>query len=816
MSLINEIRHAVRVLVRHRGVTMVALITLALAIGANTAIFTVINSLLLRPLPYPRQEQLVQLGRGFPDGFSDSVSVPKFMYWSEHGGRVLSSVAAYESLGSGFNLVDAGPPDRVIGSRVSRAFFETIGVAPALGRTFTADEDRPGAAKTVVLGHALWVKRFSASPAIVGRAITLNSEPYTVVGVMPEAFRYPDRAELWTPFGFDRSDRTQANYFEVIGRLEGGVTLDQARAAMQTVHADFARANRDLVNPRESIAVRPLRERLYGDMRPALLVLLGAVGFVLLIACVNVANLQLAQIASRQSEIALRTTLGASPWTIVRQLLIESLLLALASGAAGIVLAYWLVPALLALSPADVPGADRIHLDPVVLAFAVLVSLAAGVAFGLLPAWHVARTNLDEVLREGAHRTTGGRSSARMRRLLVASEVALALVLTVGASLLVKSFAGLRRTDPGFAVEHVTTMKLSLPEAKYGKGAPLARFQEDLEARISAIPGVRSAALALSLPLELGPDLPFTIEGQYVAGSNKGIGDAFYRSVGPSYFDALRIPVKEGRRFDARDRRGGVPVAMINQAAARRFWPQRPALGQRIMLGRPFVPELADSQAREIIGIVGDVREEGLGREPPPILYIPLAQQNDAITTLGVRLIPMSLVVRADARTGLLGQVQQAVWGVDPEQPITDVRTMQDVVSRSLGSQRFNTVLLGALAGLALLLAAVGLYGVLSHLVGQQTREIGVRMALGATERNVVGLVLRQGLALVAIGILCGLAGAAGLSRVLRSMLEGVGVLDPWVFAAAPALMVSVAFVAMARPALRAARVDPVRALRNE
>jgi predicted permease len=816
MSLMNEIRQAIRVLVRHRGVTAVAFITLALAIGANTAIFTVIDSLLLRPLPYPRQDQLVQLARGYPDGISESVSVPKFLYWNEHGGRVLSQIAAYESLGSGFNLVDAGPPDRVIGSRVSRGFFDTLGVVPALGRTFTPAEDRPGAGKTVVLGHALWVRRFSASPAVVGQAITLNSEPYTVVGVMPAGFRYPDRAELWTPFGFDRSDRSQANYFEVVGRLRPGVTLEQARAGMQTVHADFARANPDLVDPREAVAVRPLRDRLYGDMRPALLVLLGAVGFVLLIACVNVANLQLAQIARRQSEIALRTTLGASPWTIVRQLLVESLLLALTSGAAGVLLAYCLVPALLALSPADVPGADRIQLDLSVLAFALGVSVAAGIAFGLLPAWHVARTNLDEVLREGAHRTTGGRGSARVRRLLVASEVALALILTVGAALLVKSFAGLRRTDPGFAVEHVTTMKLSLPEAKYGTGAPLARFQEDVEARVGAIPGVRSAALALSLPLEPGPDLPFTIEGQYVAGSDKGVGDAFYRSVGPSYFDALRIPVREGRRFEARDRRGGIPVAMVNEAAARKFWPQRSAIGQRIVLGQPFVPDLADSQPREIVGIVADVREEDLGREPPPILYIPLAQQNDAITALGIRLIPMSLVVRTDARTGLLGLVRRAVWAVDPEQPISDVRTMQEIVSRSLGPQRFNTVLLGALAGLALLLAAVGLYGVLSHLVSQQTREIGVRMALGATERNVLGLVLRQGLVLVAIGVAFGLAGAAGLSRVLRSLLEGVGVLDPWVFAAAPAVMVLVAFVAMARPALRAARVDPVRALRNE
>jgi predicted permease len=572
-----------------------------------------------------------------------------------------------------------------------------------------------------------------------------------------------------------------------------------------------------MMGEREVIAIQPLRERLYGNMRASLLVLLTAVGFVLLIACVNVANLQLAQTSERHHEIALRTALGASRGVIIRQLLIESLLLSTLSGVAGLVLAFWGVPALLALSPIDVPQAATIRVEFRVLGFALGVSLLSGIAFGLLPAWQAGRPQLDRVLRTGAGRTTGGVAGAWLRRSLIAGEVALALMLTIGAFLLVKSLAGLRSRDPGFTTEHVITAKLSLPEAKYGRGETLARFQEQVDERLRAVPGVHAAAVAQAAPLSIGPDLPFTIEGKYVKGTDKGVGDAFYRPIGPGFFQALRIPLRRGRLFTTQDRRSTLQVAIINEEAARQFWKGENPIGQRITIGQPFVPDLADSSPREIVGIVGNVREESLTDRPPAIVYLAMSLQNDGITALAIRLLPISVVVRAEGPAGVVTQaMQQAIWSVDPAQPVSDVRLMREIVDRSLGSQTFNAVLLGGLAGLALLLAAVGLYGVISHLVGQQTREIGIRMALGATHTGVLTLFVRHALLLVGAGILIGLAGAFGLTRFLRTLLSDISTTDPWVFVLAPVLLLAVALIAALRPALRAARLDPARALRAD
>jgi putative ABC transport system permease protein len=813
---IRELRYAVRVLWNHRTATIVSFVTLALAIGATTAIFTIVDTLLLRSLPFPDAERLVQIGRQYPEFLSSSASVPKFVFWRSQSAPIFTDIAAYDTLGTGLNLTGTGTPERLLGSRVSASFLRVMGVPPVLGRDFREEEDVPGGPKLTVLSHDLWANRFGSRADLIGQAIVLNGEPHTVIGVMPDGFRYPDTAQLWTLFQFDRASQSRANYFDVVGRLKPETTLEQARAALQVTAGQFKRAAPDMMDGRETIGARPLRERLYGNMRSSLLVLLASVGFVLLIACVNVANLQLAQAAERRHEIALRTALGANTWTILRQLLLESVTLAAIGGLAGVALAYIGVPALLALSPVPVPQAETISVDWRVLGFALATSLIAGLTFGLLPAWQAARPNLDEVLRAGASRMVG-RTSGWTRRTLVAGEVALALMLTIGAFLLVKSLSGLHATHPGFVVEQVLTMKLTLSEAKYGRSEPLAQFQERVEQQLRALPGVRAAAVAQALPLELGPDMPFTIEGKYVKGGQAGIGDAYYRASSGGYFETLQIPLRRGRLFDARDRRGTLPVAIINEEAARQFWPKENPIGQRITVGQPFVPDLADPFAREIIGVVADVREEGLSRKPPAILYIPLAQQSDGMSQLGVRLLPFSAVIRAEgAVTSLSRAAQQAVWSVDPQQPISDVRLMREVVSRSLGAQTFNTVLLGALAALALLLAAVGLYGVIAHTVGQQTREIGVRMALGATEGGVVRLFLRQALLLVSVGIVVGLAGAFGVTRFLRALLTDISTTDPWVFALAPALMLVVAVVAALRPALRAARVDPIRALRAE
>jgi putative ABC transport system permease protein len=812
----GEVRYAARVLWKNRTATLVAFVTLALAIGATTALFTVVDATLVRALPFPEADRLMQIARGYPNTVS-TASPPKFLHWREQTRDLFAHVAAYDSLGGGFNLVGAGQPDRLIGSRVSAEFFSVMGVRPIMGREFRAEEDLPGHAKVVVLSHQVWTRRFGARADLVGQAITLNGEPYTVIGVMPEGFRYPDKTVLWTLFQLDPASQERGNYFEVAGRLKPGVTLDRARAAMPGVAASFRRQHADMMGEREVIVVRPLRERLYGDMRASLLVLLSAVGCVLLIACVNVANLQLAQTSERHHEIALRTALGASRGIIVRQLLIESLLLAAISGVAGLVLAFWGVPALLALSPIDVPQAAAIRVDLRVLGFALGVSLLSGIAFGLLPAWQAGRTQIDRVLRAGASRTTGGVAGTWMRRTLIAGEVALALMLTIGAFLLVKSLAGLRARDPGFTVEQVITAKLSLPEAKYGRGETLALFQEQVDERLRALPGVHAAAVAHALPMQVGFDLPFTIEGKYVKGTDGGVGDAYYRPIGPGFFQALRIPLRRGRLFTAQDRRGTLQVAIVNEEAARLFWKGQNPIGQRITVGQPFIPDLADPSPREIVGIVGDVREEGQGNRPPAVLYLPMSQQNDNVTAAIVRLLPVSVVVRAEGAAGAVTQaVQQAIWSVDPAQPVSDVRLMREIVERSLGGQTFNTVLLGGLAGLALLLAAVGLYGVISHLVGQQTREIGIRMALGATHTSVLALFVRHALLLVAGGILIGLAGAFGMTRFLRTLLSDISTTDPWVFVLAPTLLLAIALIAALRPALRAARIDPVRALRAD
>jgi putative ABC transport system permease protein len=815
-DLWRDVHYAARMMRKQPGFASAAILTLALAIGATTAIFAVVDALLLRSLPFPEADRLVQVVRAYPGSFGTSASIPKFVRWRSAGEHVFVDLAAYNDLGSGFNLIGSGTPERLIGSHVSAGFFDAMGVHPSLGRVFREEEDMPGGPKLVILSHAVWKNRFGGSVDILGRPITLNSEPYTVIGVMPDGFRYPAVAQLWTLFQFDSASHDRANAFEVVARLKPDTTLAQARATMEIAASNVRREIPDLMEANESVSVRPLRDELYGAMRQPLLILLASVGVVLLIACVNVANLQLAQGVGRHHEIAVRAALGASTTTIVRQLLVESILLAAIGGLAGVALAYVGLPVVLALSPVDVPYAERIGVDWRVLGFALGMSVSASLTFGLLPAWQSARPHLDDVLRGGAHRVAG-QSSRWVRRALVTVEVALALMLTIGALLLITSLATLQSTPAGFAVERVLTMELALPEARYGSGEALARFQEEIEERLVQVPGVRAAGLAHTLPLQLGADLPFIIEGRYVPGTQTGVGGADFRPIGRGYFEALEIPLRRGRVLNARDRRATPAVAIINEAAARMYWPSENPIGQRITVGLPSVPDLADPAPREIVGIVGDVRERGLGANPPPVVYVPISQLNERYAALGTRLLPFSVVVRGDTSVANLTRaVQQAIWSVDPQQPIANVRLMAEIVTRSLGSQRFNTALLGALAVLAVVLAAVGLYGVIAHLVGQQTREIGVRMALGASKASVFALFLRQALFLAAVGVILGLGGAWSLTRVLRTLLTGISTTDPWVFALGASVIFAVAVAAALRPALRATGVDPARALRAE
>jgi putative ABC transport system permease protein len=822
--LLHNLRFAVRTLLRAPGFTVVALLTLALGIGANTAIFSVVNGVLLRPLPYPQPERLVQLERGFKDGRSTSVSIPKFVFWRQHGGAVFSGVTAYEVVSSGFNLAGDGPPERINGSRVSRDFFPVFGRQPEIGRGFLPEEDRPGAPKVVVLSHELWARRFGADRGLVGRAVVLNGEPYTVVGIMPAGFHFPSAADLWAPVDIDPASRETANYLEVTARLKPGVSRQQAAAVLGVVARQYRALRPDDMDETETGLVVPLRDRLYGELRPALLVLLGAVACVLGIACVNVANLQLARGAARRREVAVRTALGAGAGRIFGQLLIESLVLAVAGGLAGLLLGFWILKPLVALSPMDtlgIPGSGGlppIGIDGTVLAFTFGLSLLAGLLFGLVPAVQTARANLREPLQENSTRSTGGARGALARRLLVVSEVALALVLITGATLLVRSFSGLTHTDPGFQPDGVLTVKLSLPAARYADPGALERFSRAVTERIGSVPGVRQAAIVSTLPLEPGPDLPFAIMGKWPGGdSQEGVGSAQYRVSTAGYFQVLGIPLARGRYLDAGDRPGGELVAVINETAARRYFPKQDPVGQRIHVGLPMTSELADPAPRRIVGVVKDVRETGLDEAAPPILYVPLGQIPPAVAALLVRLIPVSLVVKTDGSpASLTRQISREVWAVDPQQPISASMPMTAVVERSLGSRRFSTVLLGSLALLALALSSVGIYGVLSYLVGQRTREIGVRMALGATGRHVLKMVVGQGLTPVLFGVAAGLAGAFGLTRLLSSLLVGVSATDPTTFVLAPAVLTAVALLASAIPARRASRLDPLVALRAE
>ena len=818
MTLFHDLQYAVRTLRHSPAVTVMTVLMLALGIGANTAIFSVVYGALLRPLPFPGADDLVVVYRLYPSGDEwASNSVPRFVFWRANN-DALEQLAAHTLATSGFNLLSDGPPERLLGTRVSFNFFSVFATPPVLGRDFVAADDRPGAARVVVLSDRLWRRQFGSDPGIVGATVVLNDAGHEVVGVAPPGFDYPERAELWTPIQLDPGSRERANYLTLVGRLRDDRSFEQAQAAMTVLARQHYAMDPEIGGESENLVLRPLGEHLYGQLRTSLLVLLGAVGFVLLIACVNVANLQLARSTVRQKEIALRTVLGASGGRIVRQLLTESVLLAAIGGAVGVVLAWWLVPTLVALGPASLRQLGNLGLDVSVLLFAAAVSLVTGIVFGLVPALQAVHTDLNDPLKEGSTRVLGSRGSGLTRQILVVSEVALALVLMIGAALLIRSFAGLRATDPGFHADRVLTAKLVLPEARFRDATTLDMFNRRIVDEIAAVPGVESAAIASSLPLELGPDLPFIVNAQYVEGSStEGVGDAQYRAVSPGYFGTLEIPLVRGRAFTRQDVTGTPGVVVVNEALAARHWPGTDPIGQLLTIGPPYVPELADPAPRQVVGVVRDVREMSLDADPPQILYVPLAQIPQLVLERFMQLMPENVIVRtAVDPASVTIALQEAVWAVEPTQPVSQVLTMDQIVTRSLGSAQFNMLLLGMLSAVALLLAAVGIYGVLSFLVGQRTREIGVRMALGATRTDVERMVVRQSMTTIAAGVAVGLAGAFALTRLLASLVHGVSVLDPATFVVSPLILLAVALVATYLPARRAAALDPAVALKNE
>ena len=803
-------KHSLRTLARTPGVTVTALLALALGVGANTALFTVVNSVLLRPMAYPQADRIVELTRHYPNDEEPAVSTAKFGFWRGQN-HTCDAVSAYNLMPIGVNLTGRGEPQRLTSLPVSADFFRVLGVAPMLGRPFTESEDKPGAGHFAVLSYSLWQRLFAGDRNPVGRTLRLNSAVYTVLGVMPADFDFPAHADLWTPLqlGIDPSDR--ANLYSVIARLKPGIPLDQARSDFDLV----ARRFRDQygtadMGKQESIGVTSYIEWNVSGVREALLVLMGAVGLVLLIACANVANLLLARSAARRHEIAVRTALGASAWRIARQLLSESLLLSLAGAALGIGLARATLPLILRLAPEDLPRATEITLDWRVLLFAIGVAAAAGILFGLYPALQAARTTISNPLRESGGRT----STNRVRHGLVIAEVAISLMLLVGAGLLIATFANLRTVQPGFDPRHVLTAQMAVSEERFSNTAALAALSDRVIHRLHGFPGIEGVANITALPLEMGPDMPFEIIGR--AANPDQVNDEFWRAATPEYFSVMRVPLDAGRAFTERDNERAPAVIVVNQAFARRYFPKKSAVGEHIVIGRIMGPSFAD-RAREIVGVVGDTRESALSQPPRPMMFIPLAQAPDGMTAIGSRLVPLSWVMRtAGDPMGAAEIVRRETNAVSGGVPMANPRALEQVVGASFARQTFTMLLLSIFAGLALLLGAIGLYGVISYSVTQRTREMGIRSALGADRVGLLKLVVGQGMRLVLGGLIIGLAGTVPLARFLASMLYGVEPFDARVVASVTAVLAVVGFAACYVPARRAASVDPMVALREE
>jgi len=802
----QDIRYGFRMLRKNPGFTAVAVLTLAFGIGANTTIFSVVYGVLLKPLPYSEPGQLVQLRADWSGSPSTVIGSSTFIEVRAQS-QSLACIAAYS--GGDMTLTGAGSAQQVVAGAVTADFFPLLGVQPAWGRNFTREEDTPNGPKAAILGHGLWQSRFGGDTDVLGRTITLNEQSYTVVGILPARFQYPEPFQLWIPLALGETGAALASYGEgmillkAIARLKPGVTLSQAQAELRTM---AQREQPPRPDEAQVVSLVTLHEQVVGDVRGALLVLLGTVALVLLIACANVANLQLARAAARQREVAVRAALGAARWRIVRGLLTESVLLALAGGGLGLLLAFWGVRALGQWSGASLPSMHGIGIDTWVLAFTLGVSVITGLAFGLAPAVQAWRTDVNAALKEEGRGDTGGHRN-RLRHLLVVSEVALALVLLIGAGLLIKSFSRLMEVHPGFRTAGVLTFQVTLTGRE---SAPqIVNFVEQIVERVKALPGVQTAAATDSLPLtDLARIGVAEIEGRppidFSQVERGEVTPVSRPTVTCDYFHAMGISVKKGRPFTSQDARPPAGSVIVNEAFERHFFPDESAVGKRIRL----MPGPAEARWQTVVGVVSDVRQSGLSRDVMPHVYSPDLEDMDGA---------MSFVVRVTGEpAGLISAVRAVVAEVEPNQALHNVMTMEQRLANTTTSRRLNTVLLGSFAAVALLLAVVGIYGVMSYAVTQRTREIGMRMALGARPGSVMRLVMGQGMRVVLIGAGLGLVGALALARVLRNLLFEVAPTDPATFVCVTLLLSAVALLACYVPARRAARIDPMEALRCE
>ena len=818
-TFLQDLKHSARMFWQNRGFTAAAIAALALGIGLNTAIFSVVNTVLLKPAPFPEPDRLVLFMNTSPQGAGQGASPAKFQHWAEQT-AVVEEVSAFRT--GVVNWTGGDFPEQLRSAQVSANYFRLFGAPLIRGRTFSAEEDRPKGSQVVVISEGFWTRRFANDPGIIGKKILLGGDPHVVIGVVGSGFDFREfgpAPDVWVPFQLEPNTRDQGHYFTAAGRLKAGVTVQQAKGQLARSGEDFKRKFPGALQNNQGFSVEPIREALVNNVREALLVLAGAVSLVLLIACANVANLLLARAIARRREIAIRAAIGAGRGRLIRQMLTESVLLGICGAVLGSALGVIGMRALLMVNTADLPRVGRdgalVTVDWRVLAFTAVVTLVTSILFGLIPALQASRADLSSALKEGSGRSGSGFRQNKARTLLVVSEIALAVVLVVGAALLIRTSLALASVNPGFDAKNVLTMRMSLAGQRFLTSAAIDQLVRDGVERLQRLPGVEMASATCCVPLQGGYGLPFLVVGRPLD-QGQFHGGGGWQTVSPGFFEVFRVPVVRGRSFNERDNAAGVPVVVINQAMAKRFWPKGDPLHEKILIGKGIMSELAAEVPREIIGIVGDARDGALNRDPGPTMYVPNAQVPDALNALNVRLTPLAWVLKTRGEPmAMRGPAEEQLRQVSGL-PVSDVRSMEEVISRSTSRQRFNMLLMTVFGGSALLLAAIGVYGLMAYSVQQRTQEIGIRMALGAESGDVQKMVISQGMRFVLVGVVVGLAAAFGLARLIAAFLFGVTTWDPVVFTAVPLLLAMVSLVATWIPALRATRVDPVTALRYE
>ena len=817
--LIQDLKHAFRMFLKNRAFTAAAIAALALGIGANTAIFSVVSTVLLKPVPFPDPDRVVLFMNTSPQGSGPNASPAKFAHWRQQT-TVIQDATAFRT--NVVNYTGGQFPEQLRAGEVSADYFRLFGARVVMGRTFTPEEDRPGGEKVAVLTHGLWTRRFSADPAIIGKMISLSGDPFVIIGVIGPEFdiaEFGQEPNLFIPFQLDPNTVDQGHFFTAAARIKPGVTLEQAQERLKLSANEFRTKFPQALQENNSFSVERLQQVFVRNARPTLLILSAAVAFVLLIACANVANLLLVRATARRREVALRAAIGAGRGRIIRQLLTESVALSMVGGAIGLVLGILGIRALLTINTAGLPRIGEqgalVGVDWRVLAFTAAISIVTGIVFGLMPALQSSRADLNRTLKDSIGQSGATFRHNKARSILVVVEVALALLLLVGSALLIRTLVNLRNVNPGFDPGNVLTMRMSLAGQKYVKTAGVEQLMRDGIERLQAIPGVERASATCCVPLEGGYGLPFRILGRPL---EKGPfhGGGAWLTVSSGYFDVFKIPITRGRAFTDRDDSLAPAVVIINEAMAKQYWKDGDPLNDRILIGAGVMKELNEERERQIIGVASDVRDGGLNNDPGPHMYVPNAQVPDALNALNVRITPVAWVVRTRGEPYAYSTAIQEQLRQSSGLPVSEVRSMEEVVSRSISRQRFNVLLMTVFGASALLLAAIGIYGLMAYSVAQRTREIGIRMALGAEAEQVRKMVVFQGMRLAVIGVAVGLVAAFALTRLMASFLFGVQARDPVVFVAMPVLLTVVSIAAVWFPARRASTVNPLIALRYE